>query len=130
MDDGGFESKQLRPRRIRHQIFIHRDLIFCFLASSCFSFVFLDFRVDGDSTHVRLHKIDTVRDVRPLVVAVHHETFVHRADERHLDLSVHHVGESGGRELHAEHQEQQEGELKANPGIGKRRREGSSYSRH
>lgn len=63
----------------------------------------------SDSTHVCLEKINTVRNVGFLVV--HHEGLVHRSNQHHLHLPVHHVGQNGGRQLHAEHDEQQEGEL-------------------
>lgn len=63
----------------------------------------------SDSTHVCLEKINTLRNVRLLVV--HHKGLVHRPHQHHLNLSMHHVGQNSGRKFHAENDEQQEGEL-------------------
>lgn len=62
-----------------------------------------------DSTHVCLQKINTVRNVN--VILVDPERLVHRANQHHLNLTMHNVGQDGSREFHAEDDEQQQRKL-------------------
>lgn len=61
------------------------------------------------STHVLLEKIDTVLDINFLLV--HHERVFHRSNQHHRDLTMHNVGEDGGREFHGKDDKEQGGEL-------------------
>lgn len=81
-----------------------------FFGSFCFV-VFLAVQSLNNSTHVCLEKINTVRNV--IFLVVHLERLVHRANQHHLDLTMHNVSKDCGSKFHAEHDEQQEGELKS-----------------